>query len=132
MIKNLSIFTLILLSFNAFSQNNKDSRQFSKISDDYLNKVVSSIYIIEGGNKTKYPFGVRSINTDRDYEKAKRICSNTVSNQFIRWQKWGKTNSFEESLAKRYCPVGANDDPTGLNKHWLGNLRRELARTQQR
>lgn len=26
-------------------------------------------------------------------------------------------------LANRYCPVGALNDPTGLNKNWLTNVR---------
>jgi hypothetical protein len=27
------------------------------------------------------------------------------------------------AFANRWCPVGAENDPTGLNNHWLGNAR---------
>lgn len=27
------------------------------------------------------------------------------------------------SLRNRYCPIGADNDPTGLNSHWLKNVR---------
>jgi hypothetical protein len=27
-----------------------------------------------------------------------------------------------ESIQKKYCPVGAKNDPTGLNKNWLGGV----------
>ena len=127
MIKFLTIFSLFTLNLEAQTLNNKDFRQFSSINTNYLNRVVSAIYKIEGGAKTKWPYGIKSIKTNNP----EQICRNTVRNQYIRWQQWGKTNSFEESLAKRYCPIGAKDDPTGLNKYWLGNLRKELARVQQ-
>jgi hypothetical protein len=39
-----------------------------------------------------------------------------------RWVKAGKKGDFLESLARRYCPVGADNDPNGLNKHWLKNV----------
>ena len=127
MVKSFLIFCLILLGFPCFSATNDNFNSFLKIPENYLNKVVSAIYVIEGSNKTKYPYGIKSIKTNNP----KQICINTVRNQYIRWQQWGKTNSFEESLSQRYCPIGAKDDPTGLNKHWLGNLRKELARVQQ-
>jgi hypothetical protein len=28
-----------------------------------------------------------------------------------------------EAFAARYCPVGASNDPKGLNKHWLKNVK---------
>lgn len=31
-----------------------------------------------------------------------------------------------EAFAARWCPVGASNDPQGLNRHWLGNVRRVL------
>ena len=34
-----------------------------------------------------------------------------------------------EKIQKKYCPIGAKNDPNGLNKHWLGgvtNLYNEL------
>lgn len=31
-------------------------------------------------------------------------------------------NDFIEILAKRYCPVGADNDPDNLNQHWVTNV----------
>jgi hypothetical protein len=45
-----------------------------------------------------------------------------VQKHYDRWVKAGKKGDFLESLARRYCPVGADNDPTGLNKHWLKNV----------
>jgi hypothetical protein len=27
-------------------------------------------------------------------------------------------------LGKRYCPIGADNDPNGLNKHWIPNVKK--------
>lgn len=53
-------------------------------------------------------------------------CAATVQKHWDRYIKAGgkasDTNAFLVSLAKRYCPVGADNDPSGLNKHWLKNV----------
>lgn len=124
MLKSFLIFSLIILNnqyLSAQTLNNKNSNQFSKINEDYLNKVVSAIYVIEGGNKTKYPFGIKSINTGGDYIKAKKICENTVKNNYIRWQKAGSKGNYLDFLADRYCPPSA--DPQG-NINWKKNIKR--------
>jgi hypothetical protein len=86
----------------------------------YRDKIVKAIYIAEGGAKTKYPFGIKSINTNGDYNKAKRICENTVSNNWDRWVKAGKTNNYIDFLADRYCPPSC--DKQG-NLNWKKNIR---------
>lgn len=99
-----------------------------QISDVSANKIVDSIYIIEGGAKTKYPYGIKSINTGGNKEKARQICLNTVRNNYQRWQISDKKYDYLEFLQRRYCPVGAHDDPRNLNSNWLNNLRRILGR----
>ena len=53
-------------------------------------------------------------------------CAATVQKHWDRYTKAGgkagDLPAFLESLARRYCPVGAGNDPTGLNKHWLRNV----------
>ena len=53
-------------------------------------------------------------------------CAATVQKHWDRYTKAGgkasDTNAFLVSLAKRYCPIGAGNDPSGLNKHWLKNV----------
>jgi len=113
------VFLLVFLPVLAFS---------GQISDVSANKIVDSIYKIEGGAKTKYPFGIKSINTYGNYEVARRICLNTIRNNYFRWQKTPKTNDFLQFLQTRYCPIGAKDDPKNLNSNWLSNLRKTLGK----
>lgn len=93
-----------------------------KLDDATVSKIVLSIYVIEGGKNTKYPYGIKSIDTKGDEDKARRICRNTVKNNYQRWIKSGKTNKYFEFLRNRYCPVPG--DKTGLNKNWVSNLRK--------
>ena len=114
---NKSLITLItlisLITFSSYGQIIKP------IENDYRAKIVAAIYRIEGGEHTKYPYGVRSIETNGNVERARTICAQTVSNQYIRWQKWGMTNDFRISLADRYCPKSC--DKQG-NLNWRRNI----------
>ena len=58
----------------------------------------------------------------KSYRTQAGWCAATVQKHYDRWTKAGKKGDFLESLARRYCPVGADNDPTGLNKHWLKNV----------
>ena len=117
MIKSILTFSLIFAIFQGFSAEVRNNQQFMPISENYLNKVVGAIFIAEGGNNTKWPYGIKSIKTNNP----KRICENTVRNHYIRWQQWGKTNSFLISLADRYCPQSV--DRQG-NTNWKKNIQK--------
>lgn len=124
MFKSFLIFSLIILNntnLSAQTVNNKDFKQFKAINTNYLNKVVSAIWVIEGGSKTKYPYGIKSIDTKGNKETARRICSNTVRNNYIRWQKQNKPGEFLDFLANRYCPTAS--DPQG-NINWKKNIKK--------
>lgn len=116
-VKNLIIF----LSFWPFLTHSNELAPVLIINSNYLNKIVNSIYLLEGGDKTKYPYGVRSIDTKGNKERARQICSNTVSNHWIRWNNWGRTNEFLISLSDRYCPPSA--DKIG-NQNWRKNIKK--------
>ena len=45
----------------------------------------------------------------------------TVNLNYDRWSR-SKEGPFLQSLQRRYCPVGAENDPTGLNSNWLKNV----------
>lgn len=94
------------------------------ISAEKLNKIVNAIYKIE--NSKKYPYGIKSIpikgNSQEERERyARRICENTVRNNWIRWQKQNKPGHFLDFLANRYCPV--TSDPQG-NVNWKKNIKK--------
>lgn len=89
-----------------------------------VDKIVNAIYIIEGGTRARKPFGVLSVPC-KDYADCRKICRNTVRNNYKRWERAGRPGDYLEFLAARYCPVGAEND-NGTNKFWLTNLRRIL------
>jgi hypothetical protein len=51
-------------------------------------------------------------------------CAATVSKNHKRWLASKQDVDFITFLGNRYCPVGADNDPTGLNKHWVRNVRK--------
>jgi hypothetical protein len=94
------------------------------LSSKKANEIADAIYKIE--NSKKYPYGIKSIpikgNTPQKREiYARKICLNTISNNYIRWQRAGKTNEFLFFLADRYCPSVC--DPIG-NINWKKNIKR--------
>ncbi|MCE5184999.1 MAG: hypothetical protein LLF76_02615 [Planctomycetaceae bacterium] len=48
----------------------------------------------------------------------------TIVKNRKRWKCTNRKDSFIEFLGKRYAPVGANNDPKGLNRHWVKNVTR--------
>jgi hypothetical protein len=82
-------------------------------------QIVDAIYIIEGGAKTRHPYGILKkykVTTPR------QACFNTVAHARRDWEKSPKSKPFTTFLRDRYCPLNAKNDPKGLNKNWLKNL----------
>lgn len=46
----------------------------------------------------------------------------TIMKNRERWAKDPQKQMFISFLAKRYAPVGAENDPHGYNRHWFGNV----------
>lgn len=46
----------------------------------------------------------------------------TVAKNYERWHRNDCPDNFITFLGNRYCPVGANNDPQGLNRHWIKNV----------
>ena len=110
--KNFIILFLLLINLNVFGE----IKQINNVS---CNLIADAIFKIEGGNKTKYPYGIKSIKTSNP----RQVCINTIKNNYVRWQKDGKTNDFLTFLGNRYCP--AQDDTVG-NKNWLTNIHKMI------
>jgi len=84
-----------------------------------VERLATAIYKAEGGAKTKHPYGILAhYNTTTP----RQACINTI-NHAIRDYKGGE-KEFISFLGSRYCPVGAANDPTGLNKNWIKNVTR--------
>lgn len=89
-------------------------------------QIVNAIRKAEG----TWTYGIKSIRCETT-EACRKICLNTVKNnrkRFARIQE--KRGDFIAFLGSKYCPVGAENDPTGLNKNWEKNVRYFLARAK--
>lgn len=86
--------------------------------------VCKAIYKAEGGAKTRHPYGILA-----HYKTTtpKQACINTVNHAL---RDWNGNGDFIEFLGSRYCPIGAKNDPTGLNKNWVKNVKYFLERTK--
>ena len=95
---------------------------------DYSNEqIVSAIYKAEGGKKSQYPYGIRSVDC-RTEQECYRICLNTVRNNRVRFAKYGHKNhpDFISFLGSRYCPTNSkalSNNERRLNKYWIKNVR---------
>lgn len=88
---------------------------------EYFNKVVDAIYIAEGGAKAIKPFGILSVPCE-GYADCRKVCYNTVRNNWRRWEKAGRPGEYLDFLGNRYAPPQAHP----LNKNWIPNVRRIL------
>jgi len=84
-------------------------------------KLADAIYLAEGGTKAVKPYGVL-----RDYcikgdinGQCRKGCIQTIEK---RYRMWSKTGDFISYLSRSYCPIGAKNDPKGLNKNWVRNV----------
>ena len=80
--------------------------------------IANAIYKAE--NSTSHPYGILAhykVTTPR------QACINTI--QHAR-RDWNGKGDFIHFLQGRYCPIGASNDPRGLNKNWERNVKRFL------
>lgn len=82
--------------------------------------LVAAIERQEGGNKTKYAYGVKSIKT-KSRAHARQICLNTIRNTEKRYLAEKPKMNFWTYLGRRYCPP--SDDPKG-HRNWVANVPR--------
>ena len=92
-----------------------------------LAPIVASIRHAENGGKGR-EYGILHPRVKPTYRSQAGWCASTVQKHYDRWVKGGRVGSFIASLGARYCPIGADNDPTGLNKHWIKNVKYYLTR----
>lgn len=88
-----------------------------------LDQWADAIYKSEGGGKTRHPYGI--LKTYK-HTTARQACKNTIMHN---WRNYSKlplktrqTIDFTAYLAKHYAPIGASNDPGGLNINWQHNV----------
>jgi hypothetical protein len=99
-----------------------------EISAEKVNKIVSAIYKIEGGERARVPYGILGVKVKNKAE-ARQVCENTVRNNWKRWEKAGRRGLFLDFLANVYCPtIGKNlsEFEKKCNNNWKPNLRKVL------
>jgi hypothetical protein len=80
-------------------------------------EVCNAVYWAEGGANTRFPYGIM---VKYKYTTPRQACINTVSH---RLRDWNGESDFIEYLSLTYCPIGAKNDPKGLNKNWVKNVK---------
>ena len=85
-----------------------------------VERLANAIYKAEGGNKTKHPYGILA---KYKHTTPRQACINTIKSALKRYTKQGAKGDFIVFLGKTYCPVGASNDPWGLNKNWVKNVK---------
>jgi hypothetical protein len=86
-------------------------------------RMADSIYLAEGGAKTKHPYGVLSVKV-RSEAEARHVCLVSITNNLARWERAGRPEPFIQFMSRRWAPIGASNDPAALNKHWAANVAR--------
>ena len=88
-------------------------------------QIVNAIYRAEGGMKTRHPYGILA---KYKHTTPRQACFNTVRSARQRFAKQAVERDFVVFLAQTYCPIGAANDPGGLNRHWIKNVKYFLAK----
>lgn len=90
---------------------------------DQAHRLAIAIYHAEGGPKARTPFGVTGV---KDFKKARAVCLRLIQKSWevyeVRLEAGMENRSFIQFLGEIYAPVGASNDPTGLNKNWIYNV----------
>lgn len=121
----VSILACFLLIAHSFVVGNLSLVYASEVARNSSIQIVNidvladAIYRAEGGAKTRHPYGII-----KKYKTTtpRQACINTIKSNIKRYKASGSTEPFIEFMARSYCPIGANNDPTGLNVHWVKNV----------
>lgn len=92
------------------------------LSHAEMARIADAIYVVEGGKKTRYPYGIKSVPVSGAHE-ARAVCLRTIQNAHTDWLIDGQPGDYIRYLARRYCPPQA--DPVG-HRNWLRNIRARL------
>lgn len=86
--------------------------------DAFIQRMATVIWTVEGGKNTRFPYGIKSISV-KDEADARRICINSIKNNWKRWNTANRPCGFVDWMANRWCPI--KSDPVG-HKNWVQNV----------
>lgn len=115
-----SLLLILAMAGNAWAI----SSEVPEVGGYNVERLANAIYKAEGGAKTRHPYGILA-----KYKTTtpRQACINTIRSKYREWVKLGKRGDYLDYLASRYAPIGAENDPNGLNRNWLKNVRGFLA-----
>jgi hypothetical protein len=113
----------LILSFNLglFMPILEASDDWLPDTNNRIEQLADAIYHSEGGLNAKKPYGILSVQCDTESD-CRRICKNTIRNNYKRWLESDTTKDYLVFLRDRYAPIGSSNDSEGLNNHWLSNV----------
>ena len=119
----LCVFVAILVVVKSSHAEPTKKSRFAPLTEAQLEtkygKIADAIYKVEGGAKTKHPYGILSVKTSNP----RKVCLVTIYHNEVRWQDAGSKGDYLNFLADVYCPKSA--DPVG-NKNWKTNIHKFL------
>lgn len=89
----------------------------------YAERLADAIRMAE--NSHTHPYGVMVRGVRLSEGAARQRCLAIIMQ---RWQSWDGRGDFVQWLARRYAPLSCANDPAGLNRNWVRNVRALLRR----
>lgn len=88
----------------------------------FREKMANAIYLAEGGNKTRFPYGIKSLSVS-DRNTARTICLKAIDRHWKLWSDDGQPGGFPRgfaiAMATHWCPFVT--DPQG-HTNWIRNV----------
>ncbi len=101
-------------------------------------RLLAAIRKAENGGPGR-EFGILSVPAPT-YQSQAEVAAHTIQNNIIRYQdetgvsatggNGRLTNAFIAYLGAKYAPIGAGNDPSGVNANWVGNVETYYGRIQ--
>ena len=88
---------------------------YSEISND---KIADAIYKAENSSLNPYGIMIKYKNTS-----PRQSCINTIKHAKNRFLTYNGEDDFITFLGKTYAPIGVKNDPKGLNRYWVRNVK---------
>jgi len=87
-----------------------------------VERLADAIYISEGSERAVKPYGIlRNYCKKGDPDgQCRKGCIQTINK---RYRMWDGKGDFIDYLQRSYCPIGASNDPKGLNRNWSKNVK---------
>lgn len=99
----------------------------AKASDGHLNAINDHNKLYAGYTLDQWADAIKHAENNENYgilvhyknTSYRQACKNTIKHKYTQWDHKGL---FIHYLASKYAPVGAGNDPDGLNKNWECNV----------